>query len=74
MSRDWPDAIQVQTRDAANGFAASYDWDAIDREKAKKEFHAREKEIIDSSEARRGAGSRHGDGGGDVGHEECLLR
>lgn len=50
MSRDWPYEIQVETRDAANAYAANYDWGAVDREAATKAFRAEEKRIIEDQD------------------------
>lgn len=47
MSQDWPDEVQVAARDAANAFAASFDFDAVDRDEAVKAFRAEEKKIIE---------------------------
>lgn len=47
MSRDWPNEIQVATRDAANAFAVSFDFDGVDRDEAVKVFRAEEKKIIE---------------------------
>ncbi|QXT62635.1 hypothetical protein [Tessaracoccus palaemonis] len=51
MTQDWPHDIQVKTRDAANGFAASYDWASIDRNEARSDFRESEKELLTQPEA-----------------------
>lgn len=46
MSRNWPYPIQIATRDAANTFAATYDFSGIDMDQAVQDFRDSEHKVI----------------------------